>query len=892
MIRTQEKSRGADHEDPGGQSTEDQREKDWQDEDYWEDEDEDEEDSGENPEGKAPEGIAAFIEKYKDSIARRVIESYPPLYEPASAQTPLPELLRRSLGAQEDAIRSAALSLMNNRGTNIVGEMGTGKTFIGIGAAHAAGFQRVLVIMPPHLVEKWKREVEMTVPGAYAVIVESITDLERVRSIPDRPLFVVMSRERAKLSYRWKPAVVWKVERYGDTLVRDEESGEPIITPHCPECDRRVTDDEGIPLTAPELSRKHLVCRSARCNGALWEADRGGRRMYPLADYVKHRMKGFFDLLIGDEIHEYKGKGSAQGIAGGILADACGKSLSLTGTLMGGYASTLFHLLYRFSPEIRTEFGQQEESKWITRYGFRQEKVKTRDDKHSFEDGLSSRRKGYKKSVKERPGLAPAALFHLIGNSIFLRLSDVAAGLPPYEEEVMIMQMDNIPDSSGYSQASAYAELYRELRGYIAQSVARGSKRMLGAYLQSLLSYPDGCTQGESVVDPATRELVVELPPLDDSVTYPKEQALIDLVREERSQGRRVLVYITHTGVRDMTVRTQKLLQQEGFSAEILRADTTAKTSQRERWIAERVEQGLDVLICQPRLVQTGLDLVDFPTVCWFETDYSVYTTRQASRRSWRIGQEQPVKVVFMAYENTIQTDALKLIAKKMQSSLAVEGELPDEGLSAFGDTGDDLMMTLAKSIARGNQDLESLENIFSNARNAERENEEYLVADEWANQQKGTHDATTETLDTQQPETPERERPETQKPETPERERPETQKPETQQPETRNTQTPETLEPEPMEPQKPEPETLEPKPEPEPEPELEPEPEPEEAGQQAEVDTGKNGGAPADQSRSWQEYIPEAKPKKGRRARPKPSSQSLFEWAMGMEPGQEQQGQ
>ena len=49
-------------------------------------------------------------------------------------------------------------------------------------------------------------------------------------------------------------------------------------------------------------------------------------------------MKGFFDLLIGDEVHEFKGRGSAQGIAAGILADVCGKSLSLTGTLLGGCA--------------------------------------------------------------------------------------------------------------------------------------------------------------------------------------------------------------------------------------------------------------------------------------------------------------------------------------------------------------------------------------------------------------------------------------------------------------------------------------------------------------------------------------------------------------------------
>ena len=74
-------------------------------------------------------------------------------------------------------------------------------------------------------------------------------------------------------------------------------------------------------------------------------------------------MKGWFELLVGDEIHEYKARGSAQGIAAGVLADSCGKSLTLTGTLTGGYSSTLFHLLYRFSPAIRTEFGRSEEGR-------------------------------------------------------------------------------------------------------------------------------------------------------------------------------------------------------------------------------------------------------------------------------------------------------------------------------------------------------------------------------------------------------------------------------------------------------------------------------------------------------------------------------------------------
>ena len=41
--------------------------------------------------------------------------------------------------------------------------------------------------------------------------------------------------------------------------------------------------------------------------------------------------------------------------------------------------------------------------------------------------------------------------------------------------------------------------------------------------------------------------------------------------------------------------------------------------------------QCIDVLICHPRLVQTGLDLIDFPTIVWDETEFSVFQSTQKS---------------------------------------------------------------------------------------------------------------------------------------------------------------------------------------------------------------------------------------------------------------------
>ncbi len=87
--------------------------------------------------------------------------------------------------------------------------------------------------------------------------------------------------------------------------------------------------------------------------------------------------------------------------------------------------------------------------------------------------------------------------------------------------------------------------------------------------------------------------------------------------------------------------------------------------------------------------------------------------------------------MVFTAYGNTLQADALKLVAKRLQSSLAVEGELLEDGLAAYGD---DLMMALARKIVSGDErdEAETVEAVFAQSRDAEATAEEYVVDDDW----------------------------------------------------------------------------------------------------------------------------------------------------------------
>jgi hypothetical protein len=106
----------------------------------------------------------------------------------------------------------------------------------------------------------------------------------------------------------------------------------------------------------------------------------------------------------------------------------------------------------------------------------------------------------------------------------------------------------------------------------------------------------------------------------------------------------------------------------------------------------------VQAVICHPKLVQTGLDLIEFPTILFYETGYSIYVLRQASRRSWRIGQRLPVKVKFLHYGQTMQETCLRLMGKKLLVSLAMEGKFSSEGLQSINDE-DDILMAMAREL-------------------------------------------------------------------------------------------------------------------------------------------------------------------------------------------------
>jgi hypothetical protein len=753
---------------------------------------------------------------------QKATELLRPLHVPG--QDPVPDFSdasRKPFEPQAHVI-AASIKMLDETGRGIiVGEMGVGKTCIGMLTIHkhaqrsarqggCNGRYRAIVLCPDHLIKKWKDELEETIPGIKVTLFDAagkgckylIADMNRlydqVRGLkgrwkkPKGAEWYILGRDQAKYlpersalgnkrtGYGRRKFENGSSRRFFVEVEGDDGDTKRIVARRwaCPSCGKPVVDKNGAPIKVPDVS-KLLTCdgkfgreipepdrkecgldrsqwrkqlaeipagrivqenekrwRVCECKEPLWQFTAKPKR-WPPAMFIAKRMPKAFTYLIVDELHEAKSDSSAQATACGKLISATRYTLGLTGTLIGGYANHLFPLLMRMSPEgLREEgFEWAKDLAFTEKYGRIERIVTTKESAGELTITTSNRsmrrdRSGRSERRRPVPGVMPA-LFgrHLIDKAIFLALEDMADNLPKlteyvggpadpdFDEDDRSFYIDcRVPMEA--EQATEYKRIERILVAECKDQLQHGSMKLLGAMLVTLLEYPDrpwdwiaptgnkdhlavGYWQKSNKSD---WQGIVQPRSLDQSIVYPKEQALLDICRNEATAGNQVWVYCQMTGKRDIQPRLKQLLNEQGFTVEIMRSKSV-KTRDRLAWI-EKKGKHADIVISHAQLVQTGIDFFgkkpgshNFNAIAFYQTGYNPFTMTQAARRAWRLGQSKDCRVYYLHYAGTMQQRAMALMARKAAAMMALDGKLNAEGLAAMADDSS-AAMALARSIS------------------------------------------------------------------------------------------------------------------------------------------------------------------------------------------------
>ena len=711
-------------------------------------------------------GVSSYLKAFGPALASRIRGQFRPLFDPAaeplsdSVQT-LNRFVRQTAGyplypAQLAAAEALKRRLHRGKFALLVAECGSGKSKTGSLAQQAyflpANRKRLhIVLCPAHMTGKWVRELGETIPDSFAAAVHTPADFDALYerfARGGRTAFAVLSKEHARDGYMRRPAVHWNGRRQGFLCPdcgaviqrnmlgcgeKQQINAEPSYFRTETRANRKCGACGAVLWTATHAAEQsewarisHLgyvhrrfarqardACKTRAAQEQVEELIRhpdcithahGACRRFPLSTYIKNKYRGRIDGLIADELHQYAAD-SGQGDAMGELFDAAKKCVGMTATLINGYASGIFYLLYRVCAPLMERDGQsyRRPAAFAGEYGVIETVYET------SEGGYHSNRRTVrrKKREKQLPGVSPLVYSRfLLENAVFLSLADMGKELPEYEEIPVPVLLPPAQQKEYERLESAFRDILKDR----SRDMRRIAQRLLSVYLNLLLAYPDQPYGHEPVVHPNTGNILLR----PEDAGLPDEQSekdkyVLELIQRKLAGGERVLLYVNWVRL-DSRTRLLRLLTGNGVRAALL--EEKVPPGKREQWVEDRLDEGLQVLITNPNLVETGLDLNAFTTLIFYDTAFKLFTFRQASRRSWRINQTAPrVEVYIMYYRGTMQERAVRLMANKLAAAGVIEGALTDEGLAAMSEA-QDMTALLARELAEGIRHEHAVEDI------------------------------------------------------------------------------------------------------------------------------------------------------------------------------------
>jgi len=670
--------------------------------------------------GKYTEGqsLQEYLKANAQVFATQV-NQVKPFYDPATATKLDPAIIMKRIPfpAQAHAIQAAADYLKIKNTAILCGVMGIGKSIISTGIANVLYHRKgkkpmsVLLTAPGMVVPKWcEYEIGETLPDAKVIQISSESDVEAYRKKggawevitaagylkkvragyrPKGLEFVVLSIDRAKLGPAcWHGAVLWK-------RVKGEKEQKGW---HCPDCNAYLTkkiDNTEVPMawsdfveskyspesfnlngyqlpgTSIKWVQKASYKKCPHCGAALIRPalkSRGETNQSPrwYAALILKKLKKHFELYICDEVHQTRSENSGRGFAFATLISASQKNLCLTGTLVNGKSTSIKEILWRTNPRALIEDGFDAKTgavTWAKRYGVLE---RTTYVSESDEGTFTRRKHRQNEQPVEKPGISPELVAnHLLHQTIFLDLPDLGLPLVRLVEKPVIVELDDW-------HSELYREFHKSLYDACMDAYRAGNQGAFAKFIPSVINAVD---RPDLAMEVQVGDKVIYFPGCGKDYISAKEEKLVEMVKENLADDRGCIIFAHYTEHYAVHHRIRDVLKRHGIES-IAVLETSVSPNKRVAWLAEQARKKTKVLICNMSLVETGLDLIPWPTIIYDQLDYDINKVRQSSRRNWRIGQTRECRVYYLVAEGTQQVAQLQTCMEKRAHALMTEGRL------------------------------------------------------------------------------------------------------------------------------------------------------------------------------------------------------------------------
>jgi len=630
------------------------------------------------------EDIESYIFTFLEPIKERLKNNIKTLYNSKNINKKIFEGKLKPFDGQVPIIQAGLEVLKRDRFVYLALEQGFGKSLTSTKINHCHLYPNkqnyvTLIVAPAITLTQWQKEIKNSIVDKVDIhIIKKTTDFINIYNKTNlkfnKPTYFLIGKETFKLDSKKAPGVnirtrevKYKREVQHTYYYKSiKEVKEKITIACCPDC--------GVPLKN-ELRKKEDVFftekdfkgnpkksnyKCSNCGAILWQSVYDKTKKSSLIRFIKTK-NIHFDSIICDEIHESNNSESIIGNATRTLFNYGKKILLLTGTSNSGYASSLHNVLLGLLSNKLKANEVIDIKQFIKTYGTLMAVSKKKDGDY-YRYGRSEIKDS---DYKEIEGINPITFSkYLVENYIFATLDDLGKDLPDLNEYyIPIKQTEKMEMNEN--------RLWSDIKSANVFNAKMYEDSILKHYINNPFNWNNIPIEKDDMIHNVQPKCI-------DNCILPKEQKLLNIIKQEISEGRKCCVYVDFNNGGEymqgdtIAKRIENLLNKNGIKTFTLK--TSVATYDRKD-LLEKKKNDFDVLITNPKLVQVGLNLVFISTYINYMPSYHVNIVSQSNRRGYRANSTLENRIYHLYYENSCENGIIKRYQRKIAESKAIVGE-------------------------------------------------------------------------------------------------------------------------------------------------------------------------------------------------------------------------